>query len=179
MNKRIKIKCPVVTTRQEAEALASEIAGLIIEQRQYAADLDAGINELRDTYAAKLSTLDKAIKEKTTVMQAWAEANPAEFGGLKSLDMTSAVVGWRTGMHQLKTLAGWTWDRVLEKLRLLSLAGFIRTKEEVNKQAIIDSRELLTSEQLRNIGCRIVQDEAFFVEPKISDSTTRITQEVQ
>jgi phage host-nuclease inhibitor protein Gam len=124
----------------------------------------------------ELAEIDQRIKEKSTTVQSWAEANPSEFGALKSLDVTHAVIGWRTGQPTLKTLAGWTWDRVLEKLNLVAASTYIRLKEEVNKAAILADRESLGAEKLRGMGMRVVQDESFFIEPKITEteSTVRV-----
>ena len=174
MKNRIKLKTPVITTRAQAESLVGEITELINQHRQVTTDLDSGITLLKQQVEGPLAALKKAIDEKTTVAQAWAEANPSEFQGRKSLDMVHAVVGWRTGQPQLKTLSGWTWDRVLEKLKSITqFKPFIRTKEEVDKQTIIAQREGLWDSDLRNMGVRITQDEAFFIEPKLTTPETR------
>lgn len=176
--KRIKITTPLIATRAQAEALAGEIAELMIEHRTATNDLDAAIKEAREEFSTRLEPLEKSIGEKTTSLQAWAEANPAEFAGKKSLQMTHAECGWRTGQPTLKTLAGWTWDRVLEKLKSAAgCAGLIRVKEEVNKQLIISERETLGTECLRSFGVKVVQDEPFFVEPKLTEQITKVQQE--
>jgi phage host-nuclease inhibitor protein Gam len=173
--KRIKLTHPVITSRAAAESLAGELASLILQQRQAETELDTGITSLRKQFEGRLSALSKSIGEKSSVLQTWAEANPSEFAGKKSLDMTHALVGWRTGQPQLKTLAGWTWDRVLEKLAsLVPYKGFIRTKSEVDKAMILAARNELLPDDLRNMGVRVVQDEAFFIEPKLADQDATI-----
>ena len=76
-------------------------------------------------------------------------------------------------MPTLKTITGFTWDRVLEKIRV-AYVEFVRTKEEVNKQAILDQRDILGPDKLRQMGVRVVQEEPFFIEPKIEEPENRI-----
>jgi phage host-nuclease inhibitor protein Gam len=171
---RIKLTAPVLTSRAQAEAMAREIVELQIQQRTATNELDAGITSLKQNFEGRLSAINKTLGEKSSVLQAWAEANPSEFQGRKSLDMTHAVVGWRTGQPQAKTLAGWTWDRVLEKILTLGWEPYVRRKEEVNKQQLVADRELLKPEELRSIGVRVIQDESFFIEPKLTDQTPTI-----
>ncbi len=174
--KRIKITKPVITSRAEAEAYARDIASYMNDQRIVTANMDASITSIREEHEAELTSLQTTIDEKTTTLQAWADGNPAEFNGAKSMDMVHAIIGYRTGQHQIKTASGWSWDRVLEKIRTIpAMLSYIRTKEEINKQALIADRDTLGPEALRQFGCRIVQDESFFVEPKLTDQDKAIT----
>jgi len=167
--KRIKIPAAQVRTRAEMETLAGEIAEMKNRQRAHSAEMDAGLNEIRKRYAAILGGLDEQIAARMELAREWAEANLAEFGAAKSLELTHAVIGYRTGQPQLKTLTGWTWERVLEKLASLPGAGeLVRTKVEVNKQQILAERGNLGAERLREMGVRVAQEETFFVDPKLN-----------
>lgn len=162
------------------EALVREIAELTLARNEEQTEMDQRITAIRQEYEASLAQLTKALEQKTECARAWAEAHPEEFNGLKSLDLTHGVIGWRVGNPTLKTLTGWTWDRVLDKLKSLlarnkSIADFIRTKEEVNKQQIIACRDNLADSDLREMGVRIVQEEAFYVEPKLTETENRQT----
>lgn len=173
MKNRIKLTAPVLKTRADAEAALNEIALTTINRNKALLAMDAEITAARERHEATINACNKALEEKTELIRVWAEANPAEFNGLKSLDLVHAVIGWRTGQPTLKTLAGWTWDRVLEKLKSIKNPHwgllYIRTKEEVNKQGIINDRDTIGPDNLKTIGVRIVQDEAFFIEPKLTD----------
>lgn len=182
MKNRIKLKTPVIKSRAEMEALVREIAELTLARNKEQIELDEAITAIKERYEVTLGNYGKALEEKTECARAWAEANPSEFNGLKSLDLTHGVVGWRIGNPQLKPLTGWTWDRVLEKLKSLvminsSFADFIRLKEEVNKQQILAGRDNLMDADLRNMGVRVVQEESFYVEPKITEPQNRQTVE--
>lgn len=173
---RLKLTRPAIRSRAEMENLVGEIADLTLQQRALTNTLDTQIKAARERFEEPLAALAKSLDEKMAVAQDWAEANPADFGKLKSVEMVHGTVGWRTGQPALKTLAGWTWDRVLEKLKTLpAMLDFIRLKEEVNKAAILDARESLTPDALRALGVRVVQEEAFFVEPKLTPQVERIS----
>lgn len=169
---RIKITRPAIRTRSEMESLVGDIAALKIRERKLTAQMDARIKAARDEYEGALGEIKKSIDEKMAVAQDWAEANPSEFGTLKSIDLVHAVVGWRIGNPTLKTIAGWTWDRVLESIRD-GLDRFIRIKEEVNKAQILAEREQLGPDTLRLYGMRVVQDESFYVDPKQTEVENR------
>jgi len=171
---RIKIAAAAIRTRAEMEALAGEIAGLKNRQRSCSAEMDAGVNEIRRQYAEILGGLDGQIVARMEMARAWAESNPAEFGAAKSLELTQATIGYRTGQPQLKTLSGWTWAKALEKAKSLPWAGaFVRTKVEVNKQQILLERDQIGAEKLREMGVRVTQEETFFVEPNLTEVKRR------
>jgi len=173
--KRIKSKSPVIKTREEIEAIVGDIARLKTYQQQTTALMDQRITEVRGEYEQQLGDAEAELGPMVESVRAWAEANPDAFGKHKSLDLLHGVIGWRIGNPTLKTLSGWTWDRVLERLKSLrTYAGFVRTKEEVDKASILAQRETLLPEDLRQMGVRVVQEEAFFVEPKLTEVETKL-----
>ena len=173
-----RIKVPalkVPATRAEMEELAGRIAQLKIEVQSITASMDRQIANIREALAPGLGELESQIAAAMESARAWADANPGEFGKAKSIDMTQAVIGFRTGQPQLKRLSGWTWDRVMEKLRTPGWSAFIRSTEEIDKQALLNERKTIGADRLREAGVRVVQEETFFVEPKLTDVETRET----
>lgn len=164
-------------TREAAEALVREISALTASRNGQLAELDQAIAKLREGYEATITQANELIETKTHAVMAWADANPAAFAGLKSLEFLSGVIGWRTGKHTLKTLPGWTWDRVLEKLcgNAGWRAQYVRVQEEVNKQSLLDNRDTIGAETLAKMGVKVVQAESFFVDPKIESPENRST----
>lgn len=165
---RIKVPALVIRTRAEMETLAGQIAGLKIKAQAETARMDEEINNIRARFAPGLALREDDLATAMDAARAWAEANPAEFGKARSIDMMHAVLGYRMGQPQLKTLSGWTWDRVLEKLKVIG-AAWIRTKEEVDRQGLLANREALGAEYLRSVGTRVIQEETFFVDPKLTE----------
>ena len=178
MKNRITKRLPAVRSRAEMENLVGDIASFKNEEQALKAEMDKRIQEVRTSYEESLARLADEINLRMPAAEEWARANPAEFGKLRSIDMTHAEVGWRTGQPQLKTRSGWTWDRVLERLEAFAqYAGFIRVKKEVDKQAIIAARENLLPGDFEQMGVRVIQEESFYVDPKLTPVQTTVKQE--
>lgn len=176
MAPRIKLSGPTIKSRAELDSLIGEIRELTIRRNKVQLERESALKEIDERCRPALDQLTALLDGKTEQARAWAEANPEEFGKLKSLETIHGSLGWRTGNVSLKTLAGWTWDRVLEKIRSLpAMLDYIRSKEEVAKDVILSDREVLGSDGLRLIGVKVVQSETFFVEPKIEESDNRQT----
>ncbi len=111
MNNRIKLKLAVIKSRAEMEVVMREIAGLKLNETLLAANMDTELQGVRDNYESRLGSLAAVLEEKTAAARAWAEANPAEFGGRRSIEFAHGVAGFRTGTPKLKTVAkckmGW------------------------------------------------------------------------
>jgi phage host-nuclease inhibitor protein Gam len=165
MAKRIKQVGPAIKTREEMEGLVGRIAALTIERDELKAQMDGYILEVRERYDNQLGGIGKKLDELMALAQDWAEGNPEAFGAAKSIDMTHGTVGFRTGMPKLKTVAGYTWDLVKERILHLS-APYTRTEVSVNKEQLLADRETLGESGLRRLGVKVVQDESFFVDPK-------------
>lgn len=175
-----RIKSTTSLNREDAERIVARIAEIANTKRSLVAETDAAVLAARDRHAAQIDAIDAEIKTNTSLVQAWAEANPSEFGNRKSLEFPAGKIGFRTGTPKLKTLAGWTFARVLEKLQSLPWGhAFVRVKSEVDKEAIIaqHSREGFATGELREIGVRVDQDEAFYVEPDLTQIEQRLTSE--
>jgi len=174
MKIKIKLVKPGVTTRADIEILVREIVELKIQLQDTLNAMDAAITQTRMAYESRRVALEEAVAVKSRFARNWAESNPAEFGPLKSLALLHGDLGWRTGQPQLKTVTGWTWDRVLERLKTVpAWLRYVRVKEEVNKQALLGDREVLGSEALRRPGVRVTQEETFFIEPRLEAAARR------
>jgi len=167
--KRVRKTAPTLTSRLDMERCVGEIARLAIERDALLCEMDARLQAVRVDYAEQIDTLNGDMEAELSMAREWAEANPAEFGSAKSIEFTHAVAGYRTGMPKLKTIKGYTWDRVLEKLATMRLTEYIRTKAEVDKERILTDREAL-AEKLPLMGVQVAQDETFFVQPKREDA---------
>jgi len=168
---RIKSNGPTISTREELDATLAEIRNLTINRNQCQLGRDERMTAIDEQFGPALTEFGKSIAERVERVRAWAESNPDAFGKHKSLDTTHAVIGWRTGMPSLKTLTGWTWDRVFDKLKSLPAMAraYIRTKEEVAKENLLADRDTLGPDGLRNLGVKVVQAEPFYVEPKLEE----------
>jgi phage host-nuclease inhibitor protein Gam len=169
--KRIKVALPTITTRDEAEAVMNELALAANNRRKLNTQLDAAILKLKENIAPALAECDDAIKTKTDILLAWAQANPEQFGKKKSIEMLAGTLGFRTGTPKLVLLSrAFTWEKVLENVQRL-IPAFVRGKPEIDKEAILAQRDEETLQHaLKACGMKVVQDEGFFVEPKLTDT---------
>jgi phage host-nuclease inhibitor protein Gam len=166
---RSKQNQPVIQGREALESLIGEIAAIKNHQRLLTAAMDAQIQSVRALFEGELAAQSESLEEKIAHARAWSEANPQEFGDGRSIQTVHGIIGWRMGGPSLRTLAGWTWDRVKENLIAVQAVEYIRVKEEVNKQNLLADRDAIGAEKLREFGMRVVQEESFFVEPKLTE----------
>jgi phage host-nuclease inhibitor protein Gam len=154
-------------TVEEAEALFADYAKADAKAQKLQAELDLKITKAREQYQDDLARLAEEREDKFRKLQHFALSNPDLFGKKKSLEFTHGLLGFRTGNPALKTRKGYTWAVVLDLLKKAARTDLVRTKEEVNKEAILGAREDADMDKLMGyIGVEVVQDEAFYVEPK-------------
>lgn len=151
-------------TREEMEDLVRQLCELELLADQLETDLETEILNVRTRYQDRITRARSHIKQSLDLAEQWALANQHEFASKKSVAMVHGTVGWRTGQPTLKTLKGWTWDRVLNVLKV-AFPEYVRTKEEVAKDTIRDQRDTIGEERLQRMGLQVVQAESFYVEP--------------
>jgi len=170
--RRVKVTAPVIKSRAAAEAALAEIRALTIQRNSAALARETELQALDERFQGEIEAANAEIEARAEQLRVWAEANPGEFGQRRSVEFTHGTLGWRTGNPTLKTRTGFTWDRVLERLREggKAWARFIRTKEEVDKASLLAERDALGEDGLKAVGVRVVQEEPFFVEPKLEET---------
>lgn len=156
------------------ERVVGQICSVTIELDTAKCELDAKIAEVRERYEKTLSDCGEQLEKLMGVAEEWAAENREEFGKNKSLEMTHGVVGYRTGNPTLKTIKGFTWDRVIERLEAGNMAGFIRTKKEVDKATLLSMSDSL-ADLFPKLGIQMAQTESFFVDPKREMEGVRVS----
>lgn len=176
--KRLKVVAPVLKSRAEAEEALGQIRALTIQRNTAQCAREEDLKKLDELFKEEIDAANAEIEALAEQLRVWAEANPGEFGERRSLELTHGLMGWRTGNPTLKTVAGFTWDRVLERLHNSMGSRFVRIKEEVDKAGILAERETLGADVLKAMGVKVVQEEPFFVEPKIEEAPENRVKEV-
>ena len=181
--KRITVKTELLSTRDEAESAMTELAAAVNHKRRLTAQRDAEVLAINTKYESGLANFDYIANQKTDALRAWAEANPDQFPkGRKSIDMTSGVLGFRIGMPRLALFSrAFNWERVLALVEQF-WPGFIRIKKEVDKEGLLAQHGQATDKtaataDLQRLGLKVTQDETFFIEPKLTETETRQTQD--
>lgn len=161
-------KLPKIRSKEELVETVAEIARLTVDANLLRATMDERIMQIRDEFQPKIEAAEAEIKAEVKAAKVWAKANKTEFGEAKSLDLGLAVVGFRTGMPKVSFLKGWNVEKCIAAvLERFPRRGYVRTVEELDKQALIADRDKLTACECDNIGIEIDQDETFFVDVKL------------
>ena len=164
----------------------NDLAVAVNNKRVLSALRDEEVLKINERYESDLSQWDEKINGHTDALRAWAESNPDQFPkSRKSIEMLSGTLGFRTGTPKLALLSrAFNWDKVLSLITANPIFAFaVRVKKEVDKEAILDSYGNSNSKadsaiDLQKVGLKVVQEESFFVEPKLTKVETRQTDAV-
>lgn len=166
MAKKPNIKAPaaafrVPQTRDEAVNMVAQIGHHQRERERLRLDLDGQITALREKYEGLMSPHVVELKALTSGVHTWAEAHRDELtqgGKVKTANLMTGELRWRITPPSVVLVRV---SAALEELRLKGLGRFIRTKDEVNKEAILADPAAVS-------GCNFIgikQSEDFVVVP--------------
>lgn len=165
MSKKPRIKATAaVAIPQTREAVTAAIREMGIAQRQFArieADMNDALAAVREQYEAQAIPLREQITGLQAGVQTWCEANRTDLtlgGKVKTAAFPSGEIQWRLRPPSVAVRGA---EAVLDTLARLGLTRFIRTKEEVNKEAILAEPEAVRGV----VGISINQGEDFVVTP--------------
>lgn len=168
---RLKTPAMTVAAQDKAEAAAHirRIGDLSREVKRLSAEMGDKKAELEQHYRDLAAPHEAEIQELTASVQAFCEANRGELtqnGKSKTVDFVTGLVKWRVAPPSVKvTGVAAVLGYLKEKA---ALARFVRTKEEINKDAILNEAELFADGQVP--GIKIVSGvEDFVVEPTDPD----------
>ena len=184
MTKRLKATTIILQTRDEMEAVVGQIAALVAQSQALDSEYSTERTLLDARHAEKLRPIADSLKGKLALAQDWAERNPAAFGTARSLAMSYGTVGWRRANPSLQLVnkKQWSWEKVLEALRSGGRifegrgplwSSYVREKFEVNKEALLSDRVELGA-QLSNVGVKVVQEDDFFIDTKLTTTEPRL-----
>jgi phage host-nuclease inhibitor protein Gam len=166
MAKKTRLKNPAVAVNvpQSREAAADAIA-LIGSINRDLSRLEADMNDelaaVKARHESNADPLRQQLQALTTGVQTWAEANRAALtqgGKVKTAQLTTGELVWRLRPPSVRITGA---DAVLDALRRLGLKRFIRSKDEVNKEAILNEPKAVATVP----GISISQGEDFMVMP--------------
>lgn len=161
-----RVKAVAFATREEFEAACDEIARMEVERRGLEATRDKEMNAVMEQHNPEIQQIKQDIEMLAGKADAYAKEHRDDLLPAKrqSGETKLALFGFRWGNKTLALLSNrWTWDSVCGSLKAAGMAAFVRTKEEVDKDAVKDQ---LAESVLAQHGMRIKQSETFWVEPK-------------
>lgn len=141
---RLKAKAashPVPNTKGEAAADIRQIGDLTREHARVAAELNDQIAALTERYQPRLEELKNQLSALQAGVQTWCEANRAELTGdgrVKTANLLTGEVQWRQRPPSVRVTGA---ESVIAALKAFGLGRFVRVKEEINKEAILNEPE--------------------------------------
>jgi len=176
MSKRIK-ECSLIT-REEALSVLSDIRNLSIQLAQTESAYNRAVGAVNDRYTPLMDEIKKLRDSAVIQLKDWAKRNPEEFGDKRTIETEDGIMGHRLGNMSLELIPKRKWSDVLETLQSgRGFAEYIRTKQEVNKELLLERRHIWGESALKAIGVYVSQVDRFFVEPKLVDSGAAVTVE--
>jgi phage host-nuclease inhibitor protein Gam len=138
-----KLKAPAQTyvcqSLDDTQACIKSIGDMQREHLRITADLNDAIGNLTQAVAGDLQTLVEGIQLRQAGVQTWCEANREKLCGKgKTANLVTGEVTWRNRPPSV-TVKG--EEAVIAYLKLAGLTAFIRSKESVNKEAMLNEKD--------------------------------------
>jgi phage host-nuclease inhibitor protein Gam len=143
MAQKSKVKAAAVSVQvpQTRDDCAAMIRALGDAQRVLSGRVSAmndAIAEITDYAAPEIEAMKKTVADLVEGIQTFAEANRATLtdgNRVKSANLVTGEVAWRQRPPSCAVRGA---ESVVETLKRLGLGRFVRVKEEVNKEAILN-----------------------------------------
>lgn len=159
------VPVPVPQSREEAVEAIAEIGRRQRERQRIEAAMNDELAAIRQRYEEEAKPHSEKIRALSDGVHVWCEANRAELtngGRVKFANLASGEVKWRMSPPKVN-LRG--IDNIIEFCRKAGLLKFLRSKEEINKDAMLAEPDLAKS----ITGVTITQAEDFVIIPFETD----------
>lgn len=161
-----KVKAPaspvlIAQSREEAARMIEKIGRHQRERERLETDMNEALARIKAHYERLARPHGEAIANLGKGVQGWCEANRlalTQGGKVKTAQLATGEVRWRMTPPAVR-LRG--VEEILAALKEKKLDRFIRTSEEVNKQAILDDQQAVAE----IAGITIGQHEEFVIVP--------------
>ncbi len=161
-SKTIGANLPVPQSRDEAAATVTAIGDLNRTLARLEADMNDELAAIKTRFEKAAEPHRQALAEKTEGTKIWAEANRQALTGgdkTKTVDLGTGIIRWRMRPPSVRLIKV---EDIIDRIKALGLTRFLRTKEEVNKDAMQAEPEVARTVQGVSIGSA---GEDFIVEP--------------
>jgi phage host-nuclease inhibitor protein Gam len=157
---------PVPQSRDAVNEAIRRIGELSRERARIEADMNDHLAALKESFEEQSQPLTAEIEGLRDGVQTWCEAHRGQLlpGAAKTAAFPAGEVAWRVRPPKC-VIKG--VEAVMDLLRRMALERFIRTKEEINKEAILNEPEAVHGVP----GISIEQGEDFIITPYESELT--------
>jgi phage host-nuclease inhibitor protein Gam len=124
------------------------------------------INKIRNEYYEEIVQLNEEKEAQFEILEVYANNQKDNWGRRKSMELFHSVIGFRTSTPKVIKDKKFTWEGITELVKE-KFPSFVRTKTELDKEAIIALRDDDVILKLKK-ACYVdvVQNESFYVEAK-------------
>lgn len=173
MKTKIKTPVPVISTREEMGQIAGEIAALENKRNALTTAMNEALDAVRKQHAPEIERVTDELSLKTKAALDWCVRNePEEFKRSRTIDFTRAEVLFKRGNFEVSYRSGWKVEDIIKALKAFLRPGkppgtnYVRTVEEVNKEAIIQDRKELTDDEWLALGIKVTQGKSVIITGK-------------
>ena len=147
--KKTRAKAATLETphsREETQSWIKQFGDAQRELGRQEAAMNDEIAEITERYKPKINELSDESKRLQAGIQIWCEAHRSELTNTRSktANLVTGEVSWRQRPPSV-TVRG--VDAVLDALRTLGLTRFIRSKDEINKDAMLNEPDIAATVQ--------------------------------
>jgi phage host-nuclease inhibitor protein Gam len=172
MATREKKKVITGVTAEGAQEASAAYTTAHVRQMQIEAKMNEQINKIKAKYQDEITELAEEKDGHFEILEVYAKEQKDNWGKKKSMDLLNATIGFRTGTPKLKCDKGFNWTSVTSLLKE-HYPDYVRTVDEPNKEKLIADRDNDGFDKIcKKSHVSIVQDETFYVEPKIEEVIT-------
>ena len=150
-------------SREQAQSAIKQLGDLQREHARITTELNDAIARITEAEAPRLDALRQRMDTLQAGVQTWCEANREQLCGKgKTANLITGEVAWRIRPPSVRVTGV---DSVIDLLKRMTLGRFVRTKEEINKEAALGWPD----ERLELVGLKRQQSDTFFIEIKKED----------
>jgi phage host-nuclease inhibitor protein Gam len=136
---------PVPQSRDEAASALKRMGDLSRDLGRLEADMNDQISALKERYEQAAGPILFARDVELEGLRVWAEANRAALTGgdkTKTVDLGTGLIRWRTRPPSVTLQRGIKIEEALRRLRAMKRFSFIRTRAELDREAILAAHAL-------------------------------------
>jgi phage host-nuclease inhibitor protein Gam len=151
---------------EQAEEASAKFSQATARLNVIEALMNERINKIRNEYYEEIVRLNEEKELQYQVLETYAQQQKDNWGRRKSMELFHSVIGFRTSTPKVIKDKKFSWEGITELVKE-KFPSFVRTKTELDKEAIIALRDDDVFLKLKK-ACYVdvVQNETFYVETK-------------
>lgn len=167
MSSRTKKKVLANITLEEAQEASETFVANATKLARIEVKMNEEINRIKSKYTDEITALTNAQVHPTEVLNVFATEQQKNWGKKKSFELMHSIIGFRTGTPKVTKNKKYTWEGITDIVKE-AFPELVRTKDELNKEAIIalSKNEEEFSDVREQCFIDVIQEETFYVEEK-------------